>query len=113
MILVSAGYDAHAADPLASMQLSTQAYGAFTERLRGAADRLCEGRLLLLLEGGYQLDALGASVAESLVVLCAEETREPAPAPCPVADWERVVARLSEAHPKSPPRGTLRQDTGP
>lgn len=61
LILASAGYDAHAQDPLAQMNLSADTYGAITSALCSAADEQCGGRLGLLLEGGYNLAALEAS----------------------------------------------------
>jgi acetoin utilization deacetylase AcuC-like enzyme len=66
LILVSAGYDAHVSDPLAMMRLQTETFGTFARLLRTAADELCAGRLVLVLEGGYNLTALGASVVETL-----------------------------------------------
>ncbi len=63
IILVSAGFDAHARDPLASMQLSDLAYGAMATALVREAEALGHGRVGFLLEGGYDLAALEASVA--------------------------------------------------
>jgi acetoin utilization deacetylase AcuC-like enzyme len=62
-VLVSAGFDAHRADPLAQLAVSTAAYGEATAVVRGIADRHAAGRLVSVLEGGYDLDALAASVA--------------------------------------------------
>ena len=61
-VLVSAGFDAHRADPLAALEVSTAAYGTLTESLLDLADECCEGRLVSVLEGGYDLAALAASV---------------------------------------------------
>lgn len=69
LILVSAGYDAHADDPLAQMRLRTESFAAMAERLRSAADKLCGGRLVLVLEGGYNLNALGDSVVATIEAL--------------------------------------------
>ena len=69
LILISAGFDAHERDPLAGMALTTEGYGRLTEILRGAAERLCAGRIVSLLEGGYDLEALAASVETHLRVL--------------------------------------------
>ena len=63
LILVSAGYDAHQADPLASMRLDAASYGAMTTALADVAERLGHGRLGIFLEGGYDLRALEESVA--------------------------------------------------
>jgi acetoin utilization deacetylase AcuC-like enzyme len=64
MILVSAGFDAHARDPLASMQLSTATYGAMTSALLDLAESLGHGRVAFFLEGGYDLQALEACMAQ-------------------------------------------------
>jgi acetoin utilization deacetylase AcuC-like enzyme len=66
LILVSAGFDPHADDPLAMMRVQTDTFGAFATLLRTAADELCGGRLVLVLEGGYNLTALGESVVATI-----------------------------------------------
>ncbi len=63
LLIVSAGFDAHKADPLAQLRLETADFGWITERLLEVAARHCQGRLVSVLEGGYDLDALAASVA--------------------------------------------------
>jgi acetoin utilization deacetylase AcuC-like enzyme len=63
-ILLSSGFDAHRLDPLGGMEVTEGAYGQITRRIVEAADRLCHGRVLSLLEGGYDLEGLTASVAE-------------------------------------------------
>jgi acetoin utilization deacetylase AcuC-like enzyme len=63
LVLVSAGFDAHRDDPLAGMMLTTEAYGVLGRRIRGWTEDLCQGRSIWCLEGGYDLDALGPSVA--------------------------------------------------
>ncbi len=63
MILISAGFDAHQADPLGSINLTTEHYAWMTRRLMECADHHCNGRILSVLEGGYDLDALALSVA--------------------------------------------------
>jgi acetoin utilization deacetylase AcuC-like enzyme len=62
-ILVSAGFDAHVRDPLASLRLEEDDYAWVTARLCEAAAELCGGRLVSSLEGGYDLAALAASAA--------------------------------------------------
>ena len=69
LILVSAGFDAHECDPLATLRLVEDDYSWVTERLCGIADEVCGGRLVATLEGGYDLDALAASVAAHVGVL--------------------------------------------
>ena len=65
-ILISAGFDAHQADPLGGINLSTAFYGWMTERMLETADQHANGRLISVLEGGYALDALAASVSGHL-----------------------------------------------
>ena len=60
---MSAGFDAHKADPLASLQLETQDFGWMTDQLMAVADECCGGRIVSVLEGGYDLQALAASAA--------------------------------------------------
>lgn len=71
MIFISAGFDAHAADPLANLELTTEDFGWATERLAAIAASVCEGRLVSTLEGGYDLDALAASAAAHVRALMA------------------------------------------
>jgi acetoin utilization deacetylase AcuC-like enzyme len=66
LVLVSAGFDAAARDPLAEMTLSAQGYGYMTQRLAEQAVRSAGGRMGLLLEGGYDLVALEAGLGESM-----------------------------------------------
>ncbi len=63
LLIVSAGFDAHRADPLANLRLETDDFGWITDRLLEVAERHCGGRIVSILEGGYDLQALGASVA--------------------------------------------------
>ena len=63
LVIVSAGFDGHKADPLAQLRLETADYGWITEQFIGVADRHCGGRIVSVLEGGYDLDALAASAA--------------------------------------------------
>ncbi len=63
LLIVSAGFDAHIADPLAQLRLETADYAWITEQLVALADKHCGGRIVSVLEGGYDLDALAASAA--------------------------------------------------
>jgi acetoin utilization deacetylase AcuC-like enzyme len=71
LILVSAGFDAHRADPLADLRLETADFTWITGRLCDLADSLCGGRLVSVMEGGYDLDALAESAAAHVDVLIA------------------------------------------
>ncbi len=66
MLLVSAGFDAHRDDPLAGMNVSVEGFERFASLVRELSERLCMGRLVLILEGGYNLEALGSSVVATL-----------------------------------------------
>jgi acetoin utilization deacetylase AcuC-like enzyme len=72
LIMVSAGYDGHWADNLASMQLSISGFARLVEIIKTLADMLCQGRMVFVLEGGYHLEALPLSVAATLDVLRGE-----------------------------------------
>ena len=63
LLIVSAGFDAHRADPLAQLRVETADYGWITQELLRVAAMHCEGRLVSVLEGGYDLEALAASAA--------------------------------------------------
>ncbi len=62
LVLVSAGFDAHAADPIGSLGLETEDFKTLTEEVLEVADRYSQGRLVSVLEGGYNLQALSESV---------------------------------------------------
>ena len=69
LILVSAGFDAHEADPLAQLNLQTDDFAWVTELITDQAQRYCQGRVVSVLEGGYDLDALADSVSAHIQVL--------------------------------------------
>jgi len=69
LILISAGFDAHKADPMADMMLVTEDFAWLTRRICELADLHCDGRVVSALEGGYDLEALGASTAAHVGVL--------------------------------------------
>jgi len=70
LLLVSAGFDAHSRDPLSSIDLSDECYGAFTKILMGAAGENCP--MGMVLEGGYNLGALASSAAQVVGVMAGE-----------------------------------------
>jgi acetoin utilization deacetylase AcuC-like enzyme len=63
LVIISAGFDAHWRDPLASLNLTEADFAWATKRLMDLADRRCGGRLISTLEGGYDLEGLSKSVA--------------------------------------------------
>jgi acetoin utilization deacetylase AcuC-like enzyme len=69
LILISAGFDAHRDDPLASLEFETEDYHWATARLCALAESCCGGRVVSTLEGGYDLAALGESAAAHLAAL--------------------------------------------
>ncbi len=71
LILVSAGFDAHAHDPLAQLQLQTDDFRWITELIVDQAERFADGAVVSTLEGGYDLDALAASAAAHVGALAA------------------------------------------
>ena len=68
-ILISAGFDAHLADPLGGMLLTEGGFEALTAQVLQTAADLCSGRLVSILEGGYDLSATAASAAAHLETL--------------------------------------------
>ena len=66
LILISAGFDAHAEDPMAHLRLVEDDYFWISEQLRFIADECCHGRMVSMLEGGYDLSALGRSVVSHI-----------------------------------------------
>lgn len=81
MVLISAGYDAHWTDPIGPMVLSVAGYVTMTRMLADLANELCGGNIAMVLEGGYNLNALGAGVVASLQVLMGQS---PAPESDPI-----------------------------
>jgi acetoin utilization deacetylase AcuC-like enzyme len=70
-VIISAGFDAHKDDPLASMRLTEEGYADLTDIVAGIAKRHAGGRILSSLEGGYHLTALAASVDRHIQALLA------------------------------------------
>ena len=78
LIITSAGFDAHEDDPLAQMRVSSACYGKMTSLILQAAEDVCGGRLLSMLEGGYNHTALADSVLEHIkALLSVPDLREP------------------------------------
>jgi len=101
LILVSAGFDAHWDDPLAGLRLSLAGYWALAQTVLGLADRFCAGRVVVVLEGGYNLAVLARGVAD----LCRALLGDPAPdpdsfgaSPWPERSAEEVVRAVCQTH---------------
>ena len=91
LVLVSAGFDAHERDPLANMRLTADVFAAMTMELRVAADECCGGRMALVTEGGYDLQALGASLDAVVQTIAAPL----GPAPWPTSEIASTRGRVS------------------
>jgi len=76
LILVSAGYDAHKDDPLAGMNLDVEGFGQLVALLNALAQEVCEGRILYVLEGGYNLKALSEAVLRTMETSMAPKTSQ-------------------------------------
>ena len=87
IVLVSAGFDAHERDPLGGGRVTTAAFAAMTAALRGVAERCCDGRLVVVTEGGYDLRALGDCLRAVIDVLAGEAT--------PPVEWPQAPVASS------------------
>jgi len=76
LLLISAGFDAHEHDPISRMRVSTEGYGAMTDRMRSLTDA-CDAALGIILEGGYGLDTLSDSVTTVHEVFDGYQPMEP------------------------------------
>jgi acetoin utilization deacetylase AcuC-like enzyme len=72
LVLVSAGFDSHRLDPLGGMEVTSHGFGALCTMVQRIADEHADGRLALVLEGGYSLDGLSGSVLKCVEVLAGE-----------------------------------------
>jgi acetoin utilization deacetylase AcuC-like enzyme len=103
LIWVSAGYDAHHADPIdgSLMRLSCAGYATLIEKLKAQAEQLCGGRIVIALEGGYNLTALSWSVRNSIEVLLEDPLTADPVGPAPHAqepDIQPLIAALRDLH---------------
>ena len=102
LMLVSAGFDAHWADPLAQMQLSLAGYDALARASIQMAQAVCDGRIVFVMEGGYDLPALAhgwRNIAGAL--LGSDELSDPygaAPQPRPAGELRPLIRRLRRLH---------------
>jgi acetoin utilization deacetylase AcuC-like enzyme len=94
IILVSAGYDGHVLDPFQLLQYESRTYHALAAGLQRMARELCGGRVVFLLEGGYDGAALGESVVETWRALLGLPSADGAPAAPPQPEPSDAVAAL-------------------
>jgi acetoin utilization deacetylase AcuC-like enzyme len=101
-VLVSLGFDAFYADPLAHLRLSVSAYTALLRSARALASDLCAGRLVVALEGGYNLDALAHGSEAVCRLLLGEEPPAdplgPPPDQLPVDGVQPLLSAIRELH---------------
>jgi acetoin utilization deacetylase AcuC-like enzyme len=83
LLIISAGFDAFEADPLAGMRVTHAGFAAMARRLRRAADSSAGGRLVAVLEGGYDLDGLSGGMTAVLRELTAPSVTAESIAPLP------------------------------
>lgn len=69
LLMISAGFDAHEQDPLGQLRMTTGGFGRLTKSLVSLADEVCSGKVVLVTEGGYDLEALSACL-ESVIGVC-------------------------------------------
>ncbi len=101
LLLVSAGFDAHFADPLAQELLDTRGYYEIAALLKSLADELCQGRIVCSLEGGYDHTALAWSVRACIDALLGNEfAQDPLGAgPAgPGSDIDTLLATVKRSH---------------
>jgi acetoin utilization deacetylase AcuC-like enzyme len=96
LILVSAGFDAHWRDPLATQRMTATGFHALGSRVAGLADALCSGRVVATLEGGYDLEAVAAGVAATVAALAGQPSPEdPLGEPPRPEDVDAALARIA------------------
>jgi acetoin utilization deacetylase AcuC-like enzyme len=95
LVLVSAGFDAHRDDPLGGMRVSTGQFARLTAHLRDVADECCDGRLVAVVEGGYDTAALADSLRGVMHVL--DEETPLSGLPVATGDTRRAEVSLAAA----------------
>ncbi len=99
LLLVSIGYDAHWADPLSWMLLSLSGYRAMMDDLTALARALCQGRIVVALEGGYDTTVLAHGVRGTLASLMDEDGDDPlGPAREPETDVNPLIDAIARLH---------------
>jgi acetoin utilization deacetylase AcuC-like enzyme len=68
LLMISAGFDAHEHDPLGQLRMTTEGFGRLTKALVGLADEVCDGKVVLVTEGGYDLKALSGCLQKVIEV---------------------------------------------
>lgn len=106
ILLVSAGYDIHWTDPLGSMLVTLPGIGGIVRTLHDLAKRLCRGKLVVCLEGGYSLQAQALGVANTVRVLLGDrQLQDPLGAPRQVErpdEYNELIATIVRKHDLAP-----------
>ena len=107
LIIVSAGYDTYVNDPLGTMDVTPVGFGTMTSRLKQLAEELCQGRLLLALEGGYHLEGIAQSIQHTLNALAGHNAHfydgNTDVQPASQASVVRVIAEVRKVHAQTWP----------
>jgi acetoin utilization deacetylase AcuC-like enzyme len=102
IILISAGYDSHWADSISQMQVSVSGFIEMATVIKGLAAELCNNRLVYVLEGGYNLTALAASVGATFEVLLEKDITPDPLGPSPqgrqAPDITQVIRYIKQTH---------------
>jgi acetoin utilization deacetylase AcuC-like enzyme len=99
LLLVSAGYDGHWADPLAWQMLSLHCYYEIAASLYAISQNVCPGRLVFTLEGGYDVNVLSAGVEATFAALLGLPFQDPlGPARAQGVAVDQLIRRLAEWH---------------
>lgn len=100
IILVSAGYDAHWKDPLAQLLFSASTFTWLSQQLVAISEELCQGKIVFTLEGGYHLQSLAESAANSVKALLGKDDfiDNIGDAPYPESEIGGLVDELKEIH---------------
>jgi acetoin utilization deacetylase AcuC-like enzyme len=102
LILVSAGYDPHWADEIGMMLVSVTGFREMAVTIKSIADEMCAGRLVFILEGGYNRDALSASARATIEVLMEQPGKDdplgPSPRASAVPRIDALIKAIKEVH---------------
>jgi acetoin utilization deacetylase AcuC-like enzyme len=100
MIFVSAGFDAHWSDPITSLGLSTSGFYRISKKIVGLAEEYCNGKIVFVLEGGYDPNnvANGAAAVFSALTGKGSEKEANDPSPYPDPDHESRISEIRKWH---------------
>jgi acetoin utilization deacetylase AcuC-like enzyme len=101
LVIVSAGYDGHWADPLANMQLTLNGFAGLGQKLKSLADETCGGRIIFAMEGGYYVEALAYGLVNVARILLGDTPVDPLgepDLPKPEPDITGLIQELKAIH---------------